>query len=79
MIGLTRSEIEKLWQEYEDKNPSQEDWLWWDEFLIKAQLKKVVEDLKHSIAAEYYSPEAGCDIVAIPTRDWQALLEEVKE
>lgn len=71
MIRLTDEEIQKLPKFITSKITTRPD------VVAQAQLKKVVEELKHSIAAEYYSPEAGCDIVGIPTRDWQALLEEV--
>ena len=50
-------------------------------FIAKAQLKKVVEDLRTYAFAEPQSvPASGRELIAvcIPVSDWQSLLEEVK-
>ena len=70
MIRLTDEEIDKLW--LEDSRD-------WGKNAAKAQLKKVVEWLASRVSQNWDEGSQQPFGYTIGGKDWQALLEEVKE
>ena len=42
----------------------------------EATAQEIFEEIESYITARYYSPESGCDVVAICETEWQALREK---
>jgi len=90
MIQLTDEEIRQELAKLPETNlylPSayQESSIEWNEFIAKAQLKKVAEHIgrvlvKYSVIDGKLSKyiEGTTPLWALPNLDWQAILEEIK-